>query len=168
MVRLHRGPGLTPSTSTLVPTIGNLTVTQWTARYAGFTGTMTIADGSPTFAIVGAPKGLPQGMTAVLSGNTIGFTGTPTKAGTFNGSITIRDSANFQLTKKFTITINPALNFFAGEAGELPAREILFPDNQNRRRHRNADGQLHALRAAARWPDDQPALSHDRQYHHQW
>jgi hypothetical protein len=93
------------------PTIGNLMVTQWTARYAGFTGTMTIANGSPTFAIVGTPKGLPPGMTAVLSGNTIGFTGTPTKAGTFNGSITIKDSANFQLTKKFTIKINPELTF---------------------------------------------------------
>jgi Putative Ig domain len=93
------------------PTIGDLTVTQWTARYAGFTGTMTIADGTPTYAIVGVPKGLPQGMTAVLSGNTIGFTGTPAKAGTFPGSITIRDSAGFQLTKKFTIKINAAQTF---------------------------------------------------------
>ncbi len=72
---------------------------------------MTIADGAPTYAIVGRPTGLPPGMTAVLSGNTIGFTGTPTQAGTFNGSITIRDSASFELTKKFTIKINPALTF---------------------------------------------------------
>ena len=147
------------------PTIGDLTVTQWTMRTSGFTGTMTIAAGTPTFAIVGGPKGLPPGMTAVLSGNTIRFTGTPTKAGTFDGSITIRDSAGAQVTKKFTIKINPALNFFAREAGEVPTWEALYPDNQNRRRHRNADCQLHALRAAAQWPDDQSAVARDRRHH---
>ena len=60
---------------------------------------------------MGWPIGVPPGLTAVLSGNTIRFTGKPIIAGTFNASITIKDSAGVQITKKFTIKINPALTF---------------------------------------------------------
>ena len=72
---------------------------------------MTISNGTPQFAVVGKPFGAPPGMGAVLSGNTIHFTGTPTKAGTFHGSITITDSAGTEVTKNYTIIINAALSF---------------------------------------------------------
>ena len=72
-----------------VPTIGNLTTTQWTAGYAGFTGLMTISSGTGPFTLVSA-SGIPTGLTAVVSGNTIRFTGTPSVAQAFgSGSITI-------------------------------------------------------------------------------
>jgi large repetitive protein len=93
------------------PTISNLTVTQWTQGKSGFTGTITIANGTPLYAIVGRPTGLPPGLTAILSGNTILFTGTPSAAGKFNGGTTIKDSADAQVTKTFTIRINPSLTF---------------------------------------------------------
>jgi hypothetical protein len=89
-----------------VPTISNLTVTQWIVGQSGFTGTMTIANGTPQCIIVGKPTGVPPGLTAVLSGNTISFTGTPSKAGTFKGKITIRDLAGDLVTKTFAIKIN--------------------------------------------------------------
>ena len=93
-------------------------MTQWTRNTSGFPGTMTIAGGTPLFTVDGKPSGVPPGMTAVLSGNTIRFTGTPTKAGTFDGRITIKDSAGVQVTKKFTIKINPALTFSSKKLAE--------------------------------------------------
>jgi hypothetical protein len=99
------------------PTISNLTVTQWTKGKSGFTGTMTIANGTPQYAVVGRPTGVPPGLTAVLSANTISFTGTPSAAGTFHGSITIRDLAGAQVTKTFTIKINAAPTFAPSKLG---------------------------------------------------
>ena len=72
---------------------------------------MTISSGTPLYAVVGKPVGAPPGMGAVLSGNTIHFTGTPSKSGTFHGTIVITDSAGFQITKKYTIVISAALAF---------------------------------------------------------
>src|SRR5207237_912261 len=63
------------------PAIGALTKTQWTQGKSGFSGTMTISDGTPSFSIVGTATGLPTGLAAVLSGNIISFAGTPTVAG---------------------------------------------------------------------------------------
>jgi hypothetical protein len=93
------------------PTISNLTTTAWTQGRPGFTGTMTVTGGTPAHAIFGSPTGIPPGLTAVLIGNTISFTGTPTAAGTFNGSITVRDSAGATVIKTFSITINPVIAF---------------------------------------------------------
>jgi large repetitive protein len=91
------------------PTISSLTTTTWTAGVAGFTGTMTISDGTPPHSVFTA-SGLPMGLTAVVNGNTISFTGTPMMAGTFaNGSVTIHDAAGAVVTKTFSITISPAL-----------------------------------------------------------
>ena len=98
------------------PTIGDLTVSQWTRNKSGFSGTMTIADGTPMYAIVGGPKGLPPGMTAVLSGNTIRFTGTPTAPGTFNGAVTIEDSADVKITMTVTDEIGGANNHYVYSA----------------------------------------------------
>ena len=67
-------------------------------------------------------------MAAVLSGNTIRFTGTPTAPGTFNGRITIKDSAGVQITKKFTIKINPALTFTPKQQQRSTSGKALLPD----------------------------------------
>jgi hypothetical protein len=100
------------------PTIGNLTTTAWTQGKSGFKGTMTISNGTPTFAIQGTPTGLPRGMSLQLSGTTLSFTGTPTAAGVYKGSVTIVDSAGATAQKSFTITINKPISF---NLGALPS-----------------------------------------------
>src|SRR5262249_58170314 len=78
------------------PTVSNLTVTEWTKGQSGFTGTMTVNNGTTPHTL-SAQSGLPTGLTAVLSGTTISFTGTPTATGTFaSGSVTITDAAGAQ------------------------------------------------------------------------
>jgi len=87
------------------PAFGNLTATQWTAGLSGFAGAMTVSGGTGGLSIASS-SGLPTGLTAVLTGNTIRFTGTPTAAATFAGSITLRDAVGAEVAKTFTITIN--------------------------------------------------------------
>jgi hypothetical protein len=93
------------------PTISNLTTTAWTQGKSGFTGAMTISNGTQPLAILGTPTGIPTGMTLQLVGNVLSFTGTPTAAGIYNGSVTIKDADGATVTQTFTITINPPLSF---------------------------------------------------------
>jgi streptogramin lyase len=89
------------------PTIGSLSVSQWTAGQTGFTGVLTVSGGTGPFSITAA--GLPTGLTAVLSGATIGFSGKPTAAGAFtSGSVTLHDAAGAVASKTFSITIHAA------------------------------------------------------------
>ncbi len=91
------------------PTLGNLSATQWTAGTSGFTGVIPISSGTAPFTIASS-SGLPTGLTAVVTGTTIHFTGTPSSAQTFaTGSITVQDSAGASVSKTFSMTINPAL-----------------------------------------------------------
>ncbi|VTU02700.1 ipt tig domain outer membrane autotransporter barrel domain-containing protein : Outer membrane autotransporter barrel domain protein OS=Sphingomonas sp. S17 GN=SUS17_582 PE=4 SV=1 [Gemmataceae bacterium] len=105
-------------TITAPPALSNLTTTAWTATRAGFTGTMTLSGGTPVHAITGQ-TGLPPGLTAVLTGGTVRFTGTPSVAGTFTGSVTVTDGSGAQVTKSFTIVVN-AVPRFVLAAGPLP------------------------------------------------
>jgi hypothetical protein len=90
-----------------LPTISNLTATQWTAAHTSLAGTMTISGGTGPFTIA-AVKSLPAGVVPVVKGRTISFTGPATEAGTFDAaSITIADSARASITKVFSITVNP-------------------------------------------------------------
>lgn len=86
--------------------LGNLSQTAWTQGRSGFAGTLAITGGTASYSLVGTPSGLPTGLTAVINGSTIRFNGTPTKTGTFNGSIHIKDAAGDRATKTFTLTIN--------------------------------------------------------------
>ena len=100
----------TPATLTVIPAlaISPLTQTGWTKNYAGFSGAMPISGGIGPFTIV-SDSGLPTGLTAVISGNAIRFTGTPTAAQVFaSGGITIEDSVGDKASRSFSITINAA------------------------------------------------------------
>jgi streptogramin lyase len=91
------------------PTLGSLSATQWTAGKSGFPGALAISAGTGPFTIASS-SGLPTGLTAVVSGNTIRFTGTPTAPQTFAAaSITLQDAAGASVTESFSITINPPL-----------------------------------------------------------
>src|SRR5262249_14091054 len=62
---------------------------------------------------------LPPGLTAVLSGNSVVFTGTPITAGTFaNGSVTVQDATGATATGTYSITINavPTLGTLSSSA----------------------------------------------------
>jgi hypothetical protein len=106
------------------PTIGNLSVRQWTAGLKGFTGTLAISAGTTPHGIT-AQSGLPPGLSAVISGTTIKFTGTPTTAGVYsNCSITTRDAAGATVTKTFSMTINPPVQI---ATASVPASAIGVP-----------------------------------------
>ena len=89
------------------PVIGDVSGTQWTMGKAGFTGVMTIYGGTGPYSIAGA-TGLPTGLTAVVTGNTIHFTGAPTTAATYDARVAIRDARGAHIGKSFGITINAA------------------------------------------------------------
>lgn len=93
------------------PVIGAISRIQWTKGHVGYNGSMALGRGIGGFQIVGKPTGLPPGLTAVISGNKITFTGKPTTVGTFAGRITIEDAAGAQASRSFTIKINPTLSF---------------------------------------------------------
>jgi hypothetical protein len=86
--------------------IGNPTQTVWTGSRAGLSSTLAIKGGAGTFTLTSA-VGLPSGVTASLSGNTIKITGMPGQLGTFNATVTVRDSAGISASESFTLTINP-------------------------------------------------------------
>jgi len=86
-------------------TIGTLTMDQWTAGTSGYSGSMSVSGGTGPVTITHA-GGVPTGLTAVLSGGAISFTGVASVARTFNASITIQDAVGASLTKTFTITIH--------------------------------------------------------------
>jgi hypothetical protein len=88
--------------------LGALSVTSWTVNTSGFPGAISISGGTSPY-IVFAQTGLPPGLTAVLSGSNVAFTGTPTLAGVFSsGSVTVHDNAGGSATQTFSITINSA------------------------------------------------------------
>ena len=92
---------------------GALTVSSWTPNQAGFTGTIAVNGGTGPYTLT-AQSGLPPGLTAVLTGGTISFTGTPNAAGVFaSGSVTIKDSSGAAATDSFSITIDPLISFGA-------------------------------------------------------
>ena len=89
-----------------VPYLTALTQTQWTQGRAGFTGTMSIGAGTLPFTLVSS-TGLPTGLTAVLNGRSVSFTGTPSVAGAFACNVLLRDANGATVTRSFSITINP-------------------------------------------------------------
>ena len=76
---------------------------------AGYSGTIGITGGSSAFSNLTA-TGLPAGLSAALSGNTITVSGTPTAAGTFsNINVSVTDATGATASGgPYAITINPA------------------------------------------------------------
>lgn len=109
--------------------ITNLTTTAWTVGRAGFTGTLTLSGGTPANTIT-TQTGLPTGLTAVLSGNTISFVGVPSSTGNFNGSIIVTDGGGAQVTKTFTIMINSTPTFSLA-ANALPKYTVGLAYNRS-------------------------------------
>src|SRR5262249_47352995 len=95
-----------PLTINAAPSLGSLTSSQWTVGQLGYTGTIPVSGGTGSLTL-SAQANLPTGLTAVLSGTTITFTGTPTAAGTFsNVQLTVQDATGASSTGTYTVTIN--------------------------------------------------------------
>src|ERR1700682_4550589 len=87
---------------------------------------MGISNGTSPFTIT-SQSGLPTGLTAVVNGTTISFTGTPTVTGTFpSASITIQDLAGASASGSFSITINIAPSIGALSANQWTVNQSGF------------------------------------------
>ena len=85
--------------------LGSLSPTRWTVNTGGYTGAIAVSGGVGPYALE-AQSGLPSGLTAVLNGCTVSFSGTPTAVGTFSSvSITVNDSNSDEVTRTYSITI---------------------------------------------------------------
>jgi hypothetical protein len=90
------------------PALGSLSTTAWTANQPGFSGTVSISGGTTPVGNLTA-TGLPAGLSATQSGNTITLSGTPTTAGTYsNIQLTVQDTTGATASGTFSITVNPA------------------------------------------------------------
>ncbi len=92
-----------------IPTVTHMSTNNWTAGTPGFPGAMTINGGTGPFTIVDN-KNIPLGLTPIISGNQVEFTGTPDVAETVEScSVTIRDAAGALYTRTFVLAIAPPL-----------------------------------------------------------
>jgi hypothetical protein len=82
---------------------------------AGYGGTIGITGGTSAYSNL-TVSGLPDGLSAALSGSTITLSGTPIATGAFSSvNVSVTDAAGATATGTFAITINPGLiNTVAG------------------------------------------------------
>jgi hypothetical protein len=112
-VTVHDATGATATgtfsiTINAAPTLGALTVGQWTVGQAGYSGAIPVSGGTGPFSVV-AQANLPPGLSAVVTGSLVTFTGTPTAVGTYsNIQLTVQDTTGATSTGAYSITINPA------------------------------------------------------------
>jgi hypothetical protein len=89
-----------------VPTLGALSATAWTANQPGFSGTVAVLGGTAPIGNLNA-TGLPPGLFAAQSGNTITISGTPTTAGTYNNiRLSVQDYALATASGTFSIIVH--------------------------------------------------------------
>jgi hypothetical protein len=95
-------------------TLGGLSGT-WTAGHAG-SAAIAVGGGTPAYSNL-TVTGLPPGLTAALSGNTITLSGTPTRAGTFgNVVVSLQDSLGATVSQTYSLAVGLGLT-----PGTLPA-----------------------------------------------
>jgi hypothetical protein len=91
------------------PALGTLGgPTQWTVGQAGYAGTIPTGGGTGALT-VSSQANMPPGLSAVVTGSLVTFTGTPTTVGTYsNIQLTVQDTTGATSTGTYSITINPA------------------------------------------------------------
>ncbi len=89
--------------------VGNLSMSVWTAGQPN-TFNLTAEGGSGGYNSLQA-SGLPPGLGAALTGNTVTISGTPSQSGTFsNITISVQDSNHDTGSGTYSVTVNPASN----------------------------------------------------------
>src|SRR5262249_5648738 len=98
-----------------VPILGPLSPTQWTVNQGGFVGSITVSNAVPSSGSFRTTSGMPPGLSAppnvdsAGNYNSILITGTPTAAGAYSTTLTIRGISGAPISSRtYSITINPA------------------------------------------------------------
>jgi hypothetical protein len=84
--------------------LGALSTPTWKENETGYKGTIKVTGGSGSYSGL-TVSGLPAGLTAALSGNTITITGTPTQAGAFSVKVSLKDSLGDLVSATDRLTI---------------------------------------------------------------
>jgi streptogramin lyase len=105
------------------PTTGSLSTTQWTAGKSGFRGAIPIIGGTGPFTITSA-SGVPAGLTAVVSGSGVRFTGTPTSAGSYTFHLALHDAAGAGFAGSFKVTINAPVRITTTSLPAIPYSQV--------------------------------------------
>jgi hypothetical protein len=101
------------------PTLGDLTSPKQPTANQPFTGTLAVAGGTGGYSNLSV-TGLPAGLGARLSANTVAISGSPPTAGTFNFVVAVQDALGAKVSRAFAITIAPASSLTLSP-GTLPA-----------------------------------------------
>jgi sugar lactone lactonase YvrE len=112
-------------TINLPPFNGSLSNSAWTVNQPGYSGTLTISNGTMPFTLVA--QRLPPGLSATLSGSTITVSGTPTATGTWNAILGVVDASGEATSQGYNITINPAMTMSALTPNQWPVSQPNFP-----------------------------------------
>jgi len=88
-------------------TVAPASLPNWTVNKAGYSQTVTSANGTGTRTLSISAGAIPTGMT--FTPGTGVLDGTPTAAGTFNFTVTSTDSVSATGSQAYTIVINPAI-----------------------------------------------------------
>jgi hypothetical protein len=81
-----------------------------------YSGTITLSGGIPAYDNLTVTGQLPQGVTAMPSGDTLILSGTPTQSGTFSFTVTL-NLWGTMISQTYSLTINPALSLGSLSAG---------------------------------------------------
>jgi len=87
--------------------LGSPSSASWTANQAGTSATVSISGGTGGYSNL-TFSGLPSGLSAKLSGNTVTLSGTPLYSGSYNVVLSVQDSLGAVGTASFTLTIEHA------------------------------------------------------------
>lgn len=87
--------------------LSSLSFSEWTATRGGYSGTIAVGGGAGGYTGL-STTGLPPGLRAALNGSTITLGGTPTTAGTFTLTVSLRDSVGIAASQSYTFTVEPS------------------------------------------------------------
>ncbi len=110
----NSGGGMESLTITVVSLVlGTLTPSQWTVSQPGYQGTIAVSGGNGDYQNLEV-TGLPPGLSAQLSGNSIAITGTPTQSGAYRAiDVTVQDSAGDKGNGTYSLIVSPAIELGA-------------------------------------------------------
>jgi autotransporter-associated beta strand protein len=86
--------------------LGSLSFGEWTAGRAGYSGAIAVSGGAGGYTGLSA-TGLPAGLRAALSGNSVLLGGTPSAAGTFTFTVSLLDSVGLAARQSYAFAVEP-------------------------------------------------------------
>jgi hypothetical protein len=134
-VTLRDGTGATDPTYTLTInpalSLGDLAPAQWTVNQPGYEAAIPVSGGTGSYGNLQTSELAKLGLSALMWDNTILIRGTPSQSGTFNIWVAVEDSNGNQISRTYSLTINPPVSLGAlsparwalnepGYAGTIP------------------------------------------------